>query len=246
MLRLGDRGPSSIAAMVDPKPNALSGDSRKEIPVAKPRWAFFKGMLAGAAVEVPMIAFAVWTLARFDIGDPTQSYLHVLRMTAVFAGIAALFTAGGIGRLAAYTMVDGGRRRALFVAARAHAAASAGLVLIAAIPHGHLPGRHDPMWLVYPGAGIVAGVVCGVLIAIVCTSTAPVGLADVWSIARQPTRALRTLLDPDDLVRLGSALRNRTSAMFEGIFEPAPPPPKPTEPPATPGDEPKPATKTEP
>ena len=235
--------------MGESKGSALSGDSRKEIPVAKPRWAFFKGMLAGAAVEVPMIALAVWTLARFDIGDPAQSYLHVLRLTAVFAGIAALFTAGGIGRLAAYTLVDGGRRRALYVAARVHAVASAGLVLIAAIPHGHLPGRHDPLWLVYPAVGMVAGILCGVLIAVVCTSTAPVGLADVWSIARQPTRALRTLLDPDDLVRLGSALRNRTSAMFEGIFEPAPPPPKPAEPPpAEPKPEPKsaPATKTEP
>jgi hypothetical protein len=214
------------------EPTPLSGDSRKEIPVAKPRWAFFKGMLAGTAIEVPVIALAVWMLARFGVGDPSLGYLRIMRLTAVFAGIPALLTAGGIGRLAAYSFVDGGRRRALFAAARAHAVASAGLVLIAAIPHGHLPARYAALWLAYPAAGILVGAACGALIAVVCTSTTPVGLADVWSIARQPTRALRQLLDPDDLVRLGTALRNRTTAMFEGIFEPAPPPPKPAEPPA--------------
>jgi hypothetical protein len=52
-----------------------------------------------------------------------------------------------------------------------------------------------------------------------------VQLADVWSLARKPRVALRNLLDPEDLVRLGSALRTRTTNLFEGIFEPAPPPP---------------------
>ena len=38
--------------------------------------------------------------------------------------------------------------------------------------------------------------------------------------------AIRQLLDPRDLVRLGTALRTRTSTLFEGIFEPAARPPK--------------------
>jgi hypothetical protein len=35
------------------------------------------------------------------------------------------------------------------------------------------------------------------------------------------------MLSPGDLVRLGSALRTRTSTLFEGIFDPAPKPPEP-------------------
>ncbi|HET9484069.1 MAG TPA: hypothetical protein VFO79_08945, partial [Xanthomonadales bacterium] len=53
-----------------------------------------------------------------------------------------------------------------------------------------------------------------------------VGLADVWSLTLKPGEALKTLLSPADLVRLGSALRTRTTTLFEGIFDPAPPPPK--------------------
>jgi hypothetical protein len=53
-----------------------------------------------------------------------------------------------------------------------------------------------------------------------------VQLTDVWALARRPRVALRSLLDPDDLARLGSALRTRTTNLFDGIFEPAPPPPR--------------------
>jgi hypothetical protein len=153
--------------------------------------------------------------------------MRILRLTTVFAGIAALFTAGGIGRLAAYASVDGGRRRAMYVAARAHAAASVGLVLIAALPHGQLPG-HSLAWLAFPAGGLVAGAVCGVLIGVVCGGTAPVELADVWSLARRPSEALRSWLDPRELVRLGAAVRHRTTNLFEGMFDPAPLPPSPT------------------
>jgi hypothetical protein len=122
--------------------------------------------------------------------------------------------------------MDGGRRRAMFVAARAHAAASAGLVLIAAIPHGQLPG-HSLAWLAFPAAGLVTGAACGVLIGVVCGGTAPVELADVWSLARRPSEALRSWLDPRELVRIGAAVRHRTTNLFEGMFDPAPPPPSP-------------------
>jgi hypothetical protein len=114
----------------------------------------------------------------------------------------------------------------VFRAARAHAAASAGLVVIAAIPHGHLP--EVPIeWLAFPAGGLVCGAIAGTIIGLVCSSQVSlVQLADVWSLARRPRVALRNLLDPEDLVRLGSALRARTTNLFEGIFEPAPPPPK--------------------
>jgi len=58
------------------------------------------------------------------------------------------------------------------------------------------------------------------------TDTAPVGFGDVWSLAKKPSEALRQLLSPEDLVKLGSALRTRTTNLFEGMFEPAPKRPK--------------------
>jgi hypothetical protein len=195
-------------------------------------------MLTGAAIEVPLVASAVWVLAQLGVGDPDVPFVTLVRFTALFAGIAALLTAGGIGRLAAYAFVEGGRKKALFAAARAHAVASMGLVMIAAIPHGSMPEKYDRLWLAYPFAGAIVGILAGIVIGVICSSAAPVGLADVWSLARQPTRvgarALKTLLSPEDLVRLGSALRTRTSQMFEGIFEPAPKPPEAKKPEAEP------------
>jgi hypothetical protein len=213
----------------------VTGRSREGISAHKPRWGFWKGMLTGAAIEVPALTAAVWVLAQLGIGNPEVPAMRIVRLTTVFAGVAALFTAGGVGRLSAYASIDGGRRRAMFVAARAHAAASAGLVLIAAIPHGQLPG-HSLEWLAFPAAGLVTGAACGVLIGFVCGGAAPVELADVWSLARKPSEALRSWLDPRELVRLGAAVRHRTTHLFEGMFDPAPPPPPstPTPPPAPP------------
>jgi hypothetical protein len=191
-------------------------------------------MLTGVAVEVPALTAAVWVLARLGLGNADAPVMRIMRLTTVFAGVAAIFTAGGIGRLSAYASIDGGRRRAVFVAARAHAAASAGLVLIAALPHGQLPGR-SLAWLGFPAAGVVAGAACGALIGLVCGGPAPVELSDVWSLARRPSVALRSWLDPRELVRLGAAVRHHTSHLFEGMFDPAPPPPaSDTHPPADP------------
>ena len=220
--------------MGDRQVPSVSARSREGIGGPKPRWGFWKGLLTGVAIEVPALTATVWVLGRLGIGNPEVPIMRILRLTAVFAGIAALFTAGGIGRLAAHAALDGGRRRAVYVAARAHAAASAGLVLIAAIPHGQLPG-HSIAWLGFVAGGLVAGAACGVLIGLVCGGTAPVELADVWSLARRPSEALRSWLDPRELVRLGAAVRNRTTNLFEGMFDPAPPPPTPeAKPPADP------------
>jgi hypothetical protein len=181
--------------------------------------------MTGAVVEVPILAATIWVLARLGIGNADTPFMRMIRLTAVFAGIAAVVTAGGIGRLAAQASVDGGRRRAMFVAARAHAAASIGLVIIAAIPHGQLPETHAG-WLAYPAVGLVAGALTGAIIGAVCGGAAPVTLGDVLSLARRPTDALRQLVDAEDLVRVGSRLRARTTHLFEGLFDPAPKPPK--------------------
>jgi hypothetical protein len=178
-------------------------------------------------IELPALAAGVWLLARLGVGDPDVPFMRILRLTTVFAGVAAVLTAGGIGRLAAHASVEkhGGRRRAMLVAARAHAAASAGLVMIAAIPHGHLP-EAGLRWLVIPALGAVIGAACGVVIGAVCGGASPVKLGDMMAAAvKRPSEALRQLLDPEDLVKLGAAVRQRTTHLFEGMFEPAERPP---------------------
>src|SRR5687768_14336070 len=130
-----------------------------------PRWAFFKGLLTGVVIEIPALAGGVWLLSRLGVGDPSVPFFKILRLTTVFAGIAAVFTAGGIGRVAAFASVekDGGRRRAMQVAARTHAIASVGLIMIAIIPHGNLPDRGFS-WLAIPAMGALVGVLCGMTI----------------------------------------------------------------------------------
>src|SRR5688572_21055413 len=125
--------------MADPKPSPVSTRSREGAAPVHParlpaRWGFTKGLLTGAAIEIPVLAATVWVLAQAGIGNPDASFMQIIRLTAAFAGIAALLTAGGIGRLAAHAAVEG-RGRSIWVAARAHAVASAGLVIIAAIPN---------------------------------------------------------------------------------------------------------------
>lgn len=185
----------------------------------KPRWGFWKGLITGVAIEVPALAAAVWVLAQLGVGNPDVPGMRIVRLTTLFAGVAALFTAGGIGRLTAYASMEGGRKRAMIVGARAHAVASAGLVIIAAIPHGQLPGR-SLAWLAFPAAGMISGAGCGALIGFICGGQAPVELAEVWNLAQRPSRALRQWLDPREIVRLGNAVRHRTTHLFEGMFEP--------------------------
>jgi hypothetical protein len=217
--------------MADPRLPTVSSRLSAAYP---PRWGFFKGLLTGAVIEVPAIALGVWLLARMGIGDPSVAYGELLRMTAWFAGIAALFTAGGIGRLAAHASVDkiGGRRRAMVVAARAHAAAGAGLVLIATIPHAHLPESFFG-WLAILAMGGVVGAGCGAAIGVVCGGAAPVSISDMLGAAiKRPSEVLRQLLDPEDLLKLGAAVRDRTTEMLvsaRDVFQPAERPPTETD-----------------
>jgi hypothetical protein len=233
--------------MADPR---LPSVSSRLSPAFPPRWAFFKGLLTGAVIEVPALATGVWLLARLGIGDPDVPFMRVLRLTALFAGIAAVLTAAGVGRLAAHASMGdpassrerrraGGRRRAIWVGARAHAAASAGLLIIAAIPHGELPAA--PLgWVAIALVGAGVGLVCGAILGVVCGGAAPVKIGDVMAAAiKRPSDALRQLLDPEDLLKLGAAVRQRTSQMFEGMFEPAQRPPPPETKPDASGDPPK-------
>src|SRR4029078_2602315 len=69
-------------------------------PIRRP-WAFTKGFIAGAVVVIPAIAATVWVLARRGMGDPELRLLPSIRVSTLCIGIAAVLTAGGVGRLAA-------------------------------------------------------------------------------------------------------------------------------------------------
>ena len=186
---------------------------------AVPRWGFWKGLFTGAVIEVPILASGVWVLARMGIGDRTVPFMQVFRLTAIFAGIAAVLTAAGLGRLAAHASVVGGRARSMWVAGRAHAIASVALVLIAAIPARRACPRVGSRGsrMSSSGSGCAARV-CGAVIGVVCGGAAPGGLADGWSRARFPGGVIGSILAPEDLLRLGVALRERTSYLLEGIL----------------------------
>jgi hypothetical protein len=206
--------------MADPR---LPSVSARLPPAFPPRWAFFKGLLTGVVIEVPALAAGVWLLARLGVGDPEAPFMKIMRLTALFAGVAAVLTAGGVGRIAAHASVEnqGGRRSAMRVARRAHAAASVGLILIATIPHG-LPDHLGLGWLTVIAMGAVVGLICGMVLGAVCGGGGYVRIGDVMAAAiKKPSEALRQLLDPEDLIKLGAAVRQRTTTLLEGIFEPA-------------------------
>jgi hypothetical protein len=121
---------------------------------------------------IPLVAFAVWGAARVGIAHHHDGVIACLRMTVIFAGIAAVLTAGGVGRLAAEASATGGRPRAVLVGARAMAAGGAALTMIAAIPHGHLP--MTPVgWIGLAVVGAIMGAGGGAVIGLACAGELP-------------------------------------------------------------------------
>jgi hypothetical protein len=149
----------------------------RSIPARKrPPFGFFKGFALGVILVIPSVAFTVWALSRLGMGNPTITMVEAIRMTTAFAGLAAALTAAGIGRLAADASLVG-RRTAVWRAARAQAVAGAGLTLIAAIPHGHLP-ESPVRWIWIGVAGLVSGAFDGVIIGALCGAPATERLPD--------------------------------------------------------------------
>jgi hypothetical protein len=157
-----------------------------------PPFAFWKGAAVGTVVVVPLVAATVWVLAKLGVGDRSVPWIVDLRFTAIFAGAAAVLSAAGIGRLAAQASVEGegGLKRAMWIGARTQAVAGAGLTIVAAIPHGHLPHSHWA-WIVYAIAGAATGAGGGAVIGLFCGGPAPIGFSDVVAVARWPAEALR-------------------------------------------------------
>jgi hypothetical protein len=80
-------------------------------------------------VVIPASALTVWASARVGLLDQDAGVIACLRLAVVFAGLAAVLTGGGVGRLAAQASIErkGGRVRAMMVAAGAMAPAGATL-----------------------------------------------------------------------------------------------------------------------
>jgi hypothetical protein len=186
-------------------------------------WAFTKGFIAGAVVVIPAIATTVWVLGKVGYGDPELRLLTSMRVSTLFIGAAAVITAGGVGRLAAQAAAEQGasRRRPLLVAGRSFAFAGAGLTIIAAIPHGHLPETW-PGFLVIALAGAATGALCGMVIGATCGGAAPLGLTDVMALARWPTEALRALLETEDLAAAAQGAPKRKRRITIPFLFPAP------------------------
>ncbi|HUQ01525.1 MAG TPA: hypothetical protein VM261_03470 [Kofleriaceae bacterium] len=121
---------------------------------------------------LPAIALAVWGSARVGVTGHEHGVIECLRMTVIFAGLAGVLTAGGVGRLAAEASAEGGRPRAVLVAARAMAPGGAALAMIAAVPQGELP--MTPFgWIALAIMGAIAGAGGGAVIGLACAGELP-------------------------------------------------------------------------
>ncbi len=137
-----------------------------------PRHAFWKGAATGIVVVIPAVAFGVWASAVVGITGHEAGLIECIRLAVLFAGLAAVLTAGGVGRLAAEASAEGGRPRAVLAAARAMAPAGAALVIIAAIPQGDLPMTPGG-WVALGGLGAVMGAGSGAVIGLACAGELP-------------------------------------------------------------------------
>lgn len=135
--------------------------------------------MAGLLVTIPAVALTVWASAGVGLLDHDAGVIACLRLAVVFAGLAAVLTAGGVGRLAAQASIERpkgrlgtGRVRAMLVSARAMAPAGAALTIIAAMPHGGLP-MSPGGWVLLAVVGAAAGAASGTAIGAVCSGEMP-------------------------------------------------------------------------
>jgi hypothetical protein len=137
------------------------------LPVTPPPYGFLKGAVLGLVVLLPLTAFAVYLLAQIGIGDPDATYTQVIAFVAVFGGLPAILSSGGIGRVAARTAVAprrGGTGWSILVSALATGVVGAGVVILSVVPLGEVPVTLERwLWMIGfgGGAGLVVGIVIG-------------------------------------------------------------------------------------
>jgi hypothetical protein len=132
-----------------------------------PRDAFLRGAIVAMMVALPATAGAAMFLSSIDVGgDPLAPFERVLAFAAVFAGVPALISIGGVGRLAARASAFAPRRRtaaAISAALPACGAIGAGLTILTLVPLGAVPASTED-WALAAGAGVVAGFVPGAIL----------------------------------------------------------------------------------
>lgn len=164
---------------VDSFPTDAGGErSRERLPTARRHDrirrppGFAKGAAVGILALIPAVAATVWAAGSLADFGARPSMIEALRLTALFAGLPAVVTAGGVGRLAGQASLDGGRPRAMWVAARALAFAGGALMVIAAIANQVVPWT-PAGWLALIGAGAVAGALAGLGVGLACGGPMP-------------------------------------------------------------------------
>lgn len=160
-------------------PTPARGEARRARGVRRPP-GFAKGALVGLIVLIPAVAAAVVAFARGARTEVIPGMIEALRLTAVFAGLPAVLTAGGVGRLAGQASVAGGRRGGIWAGARTLAVAGGALVVIAAVACQVIPGSR-PGWVALIAAGMVGGALAGALVGLACGGPLPtLGDLGVW------------------------------------------------------------------
>jgi hypothetical protein len=203
--------------------------------VTVPAWAKLKGFVVGLIVEVPVFTAVLW--AGGHVGGLARSeFVPLMRLVASFSGIAALVTAIGVGRTAAYASVErgGGRWRSVRWASATHAVAGIGLAVIAGVAAGLFTPQRAT-WITIAAAGGIAGAVCGAMIGLVCGGPSPISASDLVALAKRPTDIfVHAVIDPaSGLVRMGGRVADRAGhaaselveGLVDGLFDPAAPPP---------------------
>ncbi len=152
-------------AVVADAPAEVTAAGIEQVP---PPNAFLKGAVLGLILLVPLTALAVYLLGRLEIGDPQASYYSIIAFAAVFAGLPAIITAGGIGRAAASALVRPGERGGPAASTRVATIDAAltgiGLVLLTVVPLGEVPIEVGTwVWIIVLGAstGALGGFVLG-------------------------------------------------------------------------------------
>jgi hypothetical protein len=151
-----------------------------------------------------LISLAVYGVGAAGVSEMSPDVIPTLRLVVIFAGLPAIVTAGGVGRLAAVASLAGGRPRAMWVAARAMVFGGAALAVIGAIPAEVIPTSR-PAWALLGLAGGVAGAIAGAGIGLACGGPVPslteLGLwpqeITVSRVVKRATRAIRGRRDSD-------------------------------------------------
>lgn len=207
-------------------PLSQATDSAVKATIELPRWGFAKGALLGVLIEIPTLCAALWIAARV-VNHASFDYFRALRVVAIFAGPAAFFTAGGIGRVAAYASMRGrgGRMRSMLVAGATHTVASIGLMAIAAVATEQFAVPRLAQALIL-SIGACLGFFVGGAIGLVCGGASPLRARHLVHLAKRPTEAVLDWLSPDDIVRQGKrvagAATHAASNIVDGLFDPAP------------------------